>query len=450
MSEVPSTIAPTTQVVPAAATGRPPSRYTITGTFGEGGMSVVYSAFDEHLRREVAVKVFTKPISGTDSEEQQLEIDVLAGLNHHAVVTLIDAGIAPDPDGVEHRYLVLEPVDGADLRRRLASARLSLRHIAEIGYDLAEALEYVHRHGVIHRDLKPGNVLVVTDGDDGGRARAKLTDFGIALSSGIAHVTRPEGTTGTAAYLSPEQARGDVLTGASDVYSLGLVLLECHTGRLAFPGAPVDSAMARLSTDPEIPAELPEQWRLLLTAMTAREPKDRPADHEVVQALRDLVVAEGSRHRASSGLTAPELSTARAFETIAAIAARTFDVPVAVLSLVHDGKVQFAAHHGVPDDRMPALESICSGASSSGPLIVEDAATDPRVMTHELVTGEFGLRFYAGIPVRSAKGAVVGTLCVVDSRPRTVAANELATLHDLAGLATVIRGTEAAIESASA
>jgi GAF domain-containing protein len=145
------------------------------------------------------------------------------------------------------------------------------------------------------------------------------------------------------------------------------------------------------------------------------------------------------------------LSTERAFETIVAIAARTFDVPVAVLSLVHDGKVRFAAHHGVPDHRMPALESICSGASTSSvPLIVEDAATDPRVMTHELVTGEFGLRFYAGIPVRSAEGTVVGTLCVVDSRPRTVAANELATLHDLAGLATVIRGTEAAIESASA
>ena len=434
MSEI-STTSP--QREPVSTAGRPPTRYTITGTFGAGGMSVVYSAFDEYLHRDVAVKVFTGPISGADSEVQQAEIAVLASLNHHAVVTLIDAGIAPDPSGVQHRYLVLEPVDGADLRRRLASGPLSLRHIAEIGYDLAEALEYVHRHGVIHRDLKPGNVLVVADGDDGGRARAKLTDFGIALASGVDHTAGSEGTAGTAAYLSPEQAQGEELTGASDVYSLGLVLLECHTGRLAFPGTPVESAMARLDQAPEIPGDLPDQWRVLLSAMTAREASDRPADHEVVQALRDLAVAETSRHRAS-GLAAPEAepSADRAFDSIAGIAARTLDVPLAMLTLRDHDRARIAGRHGVTDGRLRAIAPFCDEASrADGPLIVEDAATDRRWAPHRAEAGEFGARFFAGVPVRTLDGATIGTLCVADERPRGVSPSELATLNDLAAVA---------------
>jgi serine/threonine protein kinase len=123
-----------------------------------------------------------------------------------------------------------------------------------------------------------------------------LTDFGIAHRG-----TRPQDpsttTTGTAAYLSPEQARREEVGPASDIYALGLVLLECFTGELAYPGAPVDSALSRLIDDPSIPRSIGADWRNLLSAMTSLRPEHRPEASEIVLALRDLVMAETGRHR---------------------------------------------------------------------------------------------------------------------------------------------------------
>lgn len=430
------------RTVPRAAGGQPPSRYTITGTLGEGGMSVVYCAVDEHLGREVAVKVFKQAISGEDSVRQEAEIDVLAGLSHHAIVTLIDAGIAPDPNGVPHRYLVLERVDGLDLKRSLDESPLSLRHIAEIGCDLAEALEYVHTRGVIHRDLKPGNILIVSDDENSGRMGARLTDFGIALASGMERATMEGVTTGTAAYLSPEQARGDSLTGASDVYALGLVLLECHTRTLAFPGNPVQSALARLNGDPAIPDDLPEPWRMLLRAMTSRDPGERPVGRELVEALRQLEIRESSRHRAEPQAVIPEPTLEHAFDRITGIAARTFAVPVSVLSVRADESVRFVSHRGVSRDDASRWEAVCSnsGEPLEAPLVIEDAALDPRVREHELVTGEAGLRFYAALPIHSADGVAIGTLCVADSETHAITSDQVDTLRDLAALAALVLG----------
>ncbi|GAB3613542.1 protein kinase domain-containing protein [Humibacter ginsengisoli] len=431
------------QSVPGVMGGRPPSRYTIIGTLGEGGMSVVYQAIDEHIGREVAVKVFKHAISGEDSTRQEAEIDVLAGLSHHAIVTLIDAGIAPDPQGVPHRYLVLERVDGVDLRRHLERTELSLRHIAEIGCDLAEALEYVHARGVIHRDLTPGNVLVVSD--ENGRTRARLTDFGIALATGAERATMEGVTTGTAAYLSPEQARGDALTGASDVYALGLVLLECHTRKLTFPGTPVQSALARLTSDPEIPDDLPDAWRMLLAAMTSRDPVDRPVGRELVQALRQLELAESSRHRAAPTGRVPGPSLAHAFDRITGIAARTFGVPVAVLSMVRGGSVHFLSHRGVSPERASEWEGVCTSEAYLGQtLLVEDASLDVRVRDHVLVTGQAQLRFYAAVPVQSEDDEPIGTLCVADTAARPIDSAHVDTLHDLADLAALVLGWDAA------
>src|SRR4029079_3005132 len=138
---------------------------------------------------------------------------------------------------------------------------LTPRAIAEIGYDLAEALDYVHSRGIVHRDIQPSNVLIVEYGTAEFRAHARLTDFGIALDSAQARGYEESNTTGTAAYLSPEQVLRDLIGPASDVYSLGLVLLESFTLHRAFPGEPVASAMARLRADPFIPEQLGENWR---------------------------------------------------------------------------------------------------------------------------------------------------------------------------------------------
>jgi serine/threonine protein kinase len=155
--------------------------------------------------------------------------------------------------------------------------------VVAIGVQLAEALAHAHAAGVVHRDLKPGNVLL--DADD----RVTLTDFGIArLMSETTRHTATGVTLGTAAYLAPEQVRGEEVTPASDVYSLGLLLLEALTGERAYQGLPVEAALARLTTPPNIPDTVPSPWHELLRAMTALDPTDRPSAGQVAASLRDL------------------------------------------------------------------------------------------------------------------------------------------------------------------
>ncbi len=203
-------------------------RYVLESAIGHGGMATVYLAHDQVLGRPVAIKLFSTS-SIIDTSRQEGELGVLASLNHHGLVNLFDAGIESSEDGQAHRYIVMEFVRGTDLATRLKSGPISPRHVAEIGFDIAEALEYVHSKGVIHRDIKPSNILLVDYGNGAPRARAKLSDFGIALGEDSERLTREGATTGTAAYLSPEQAAGMKVAQASDVYALGLVLLECFT-----------------------------------------------------------------------------------------------------------------------------------------------------------------------------------------------------------------------------
>ena len=430
-------------------------RYSIQSLLGDGGMASVYRAHDKFLGREVAVKLF---LANTETEDDEIrrkaELTVLAGLSHHGIVTLLDAGVHEDSKGLRHHYLVMELVEGADLQVHLTKGPLSARHIAEIGYDIAEALDYVHARGVVHRDIKPSNILVVDYQDDAPRAHARLTDFGIALFGDSPRLTADNVTTGTAAYLSPEQARSAVTDPASDVYSLGLVLLECFTGRIEFPGRQVESALARLNRDPVIPADLAPHWLELLTAMTARDPAHRPVARELVQLLRHNVIAEGSRHKLESEeeLRVAEVSRLAAvrrydildtppdgaFDRITAIAARTFNAPVAMVSIVDDNRIWFKSHHGIELDQITKDPGLCASAILQGePWIIEDARTDPRALANPLVAGAFGLQFYVGVPLTTADGFSLGTLCVLDFEPRSVGGDELATLKDLAAMVMV-------------
>jgi hypothetical protein len=153
--------------------------------------------------------------------------------------------------------------------------------VAELGADVASALAHVHAAGVVHRDVKPGNVLVDENGG------AMLSDFGIArLVDDTCHHTRTGTVVGTVAYLAPEQVAGERVTTAVDIYALGLVLLEALTGVRPYAGTSVESALARLSRPPEIPATLPQGWGALLTAMTARDPAARPGAAAVSALLR--------------------------------------------------------------------------------------------------------------------------------------------------------------------
>lgn len=268
-------------------------RYQLGPVLGRGAMSTVYRATDLLLGREVAIKIFL-PGSGDDSfrGRQENEMRLLAGFDHPGLVAAFDAGVDTRNDE-ERAFLVMELAEGRDLRAVLSDGPLTVPETARIGIRIAGALSQVHEHGVIHRDIKPANILV--SDDDGLAQTVKLADFGVALVMNDNRLTATGFTVGTAQYLSPEQAQGLSLTPASDIYSLGLVLLECLTGRAEYPGTPIETASARLHRAPQVPVELPGPLRELLEAMTDMDPEKRPTAQHVEQALAEEGIQSGRR-----------------------------------------------------------------------------------------------------------------------------------------------------------
>ncbi|HYC07857.1 MAG TPA: protein kinase, partial [Candidatus Binatia bacterium] len=224
-------------------------RYRLMELLGQGGMATIYRANDAQLNRDVAVKIL-RPEYGRDPEfgaRFRQEAQSAAALNHPNIVSVYDFG--QDENGP---YIVMELVDGEDLATILRrNGPLAPRQAARLTADVARALSAAHARGFVHRDVKPGNVLVSSDG------RVKVTDFGIARAIAEAQMTLPGTTLGSVHYFSPEQARGEQATAASDIYSLGIVLYETLTGRRPFEGDSAASiAMARLAGPAPSPSEV--------------------------------------------------------------------------------------------------------------------------------------------------------------------------------------------------
>jgi GAF domain-containing protein len=209
--------------------------------------------------------------------------------------------------------------------------------------------------------------------------------------------------------------------------------------------------MARLLDDPEVSDDLPVDWRILLTGMTSRKAEDRPELGEIILFFRRAFLSDSGRHRAPEAAILPSDEATRlaavrsydvldtppdgAFDRITALAARLFDVPVAIVSIVDFDRIWFKSHHGLEISEIGRDAGLCASAILGGePWVVDDAPFDPRAMTNPLVAGDFGLRFYAGVPLTTADGHNLGTLCVLDYEPRETSAEELQTLSDLAAM----------------
>ena len=220
--------APTVDERTVATAGADPAvvggRYELGALLGTGASAVVRRASDRVSGRTFAVKLFHAGASAHDRRRQQREMRALATLHHPGLVALHDGGVE---DG--RPFIVTDLVEGPTLAERLEAGPLDPDEVLRLGARLADALAHVHRGGIVHRDLKPANVLLGADGP-------RLADFGIARALDGTAVTGTGYVVGTAAYLAPEQVRGEWVGPEADVYALGLVLLEALTGRREYPG----------------------------------------------------------------------------------------------------------------------------------------------------------------------------------------------------------------------
>ena len=267
------------------------NRYRLDQVIGRGGMAEVWRAWDTRLGRDVAVKRLRADLA-TDPTFQarfQREAQSAAGLNHPNIVSVYDTGVEKDAaTGIDIPFIVMELVQGTTLRDLLRDGRQILpERSLEFTAGVLDALAYAHRHGIVHRDIKPGNVMLTTTGT------IKVMDFGIAraVSDTSATMTQTAAVIGTAQYLSPEQARGETVDARSDLYSVGCLLYELLTSRPPFVGdSPVSVAYQHVREQPVPPsrvdAELTPAMDVVVLAALAKDPADR---YQSAQAMRDDV-----------------------------------------------------------------------------------------------------------------------------------------------------------------
>lgn len=252
-------------------------RYRLDEFVDGGAMGEVWRATDTRLNRTVAVKVLHASLSGSRAFRRRFESEArsAAALRAPGVVNVYDFGEDESGDGASKSFLVMEFVDGRPLSAIIAdSGRLSPGDVMALTAKVAMALDAAHRAGVIHRDIKPGNILLTEDGT------VKVVDFGIARAQGEAGLTSTGQVMGTVAYVSPEQLYDEELTGASDIYSLGVVAYECLSGRKPFNAdAPAAVIRAQLhETPPPLPASVPNIVSEVVMKCLAKDAGERWAD----------------------------------------------------------------------------------------------------------------------------------------------------------------------------
>jgi serine/threonine-protein kinase len=278
-------------------------RYRVVRKLGTGGMANVYLAEDQELGRSVAIKMLDDRHSQDEQfvERFRREAKNAAGLSHPNIVSIYDRGEA---EGTY--YIAMEYLEGRTLKELLVARGPTPLPVAiDYARQILGAVGFAHRHGIVHRDIKPHNVVVAPDG------RLKVTDFGIARS-GTSQMTETGSIIGTAQYLSPEQAKGAPVTPASDIYSVGIVLYEMLTGSVPFTGdTPLEIAMKHLSAVPEPPSErredVPHELDAIVLRALAKDPEDRyqsaeEMDADLARAARGHAVAPETEEAATNVL----------------------------------------------------------------------------------------------------------------------------------------------------
>jgi serine/threonine protein kinase/tetratricopeptide (TPR) repeat protein len=268
--------------------------YEILGRLGSGGMGLVFSAWDARLQRDVAIKLLRDEYCTPEMRSRFLqEARAASGLNHPNICTIFDIGEQKgDP------YLVMELLKGQTLRQRIADGRLSLDDMVKVATEVADALTVAHAKGIIHRDIKPANIILVEK--PGGRFQSKVLDFGLAkmdLGDGKEapfDLTSIGSTVGTVSYMSPEQARGELLDARSDLFSLGVVMYEMATGQVPFRGATSALVFVQLLSHPpeavrQLNGEIPKELERVISKLMEKDRGQRfQSAASLVEVLRRI------------------------------------------------------------------------------------------------------------------------------------------------------------------
>ena len=322
------------------------AHYNLIRVVGRGGMSTVYEAEDRRMGRSVAVKVLAPPFGSTHDDVHALrsrmmrEARAIAALSHPNIVTIYDVGTENGQD-----YLVMEYLKGETLRERMKGAPLSLTEVSGVLSQVAAALDTVHAAGIVHRDLKPSNIMILPSG------QVKLMDFGVARHQDDTMVTQVGMIVGTPTFMAPEQIRGELGTGSSDIWALGILTYQMITGRLPFPGKHIPAILHQVAFDDPPPIEgLPPRAQTVIDRALQKDPSARYA-------------------------TATEMASAFA----AAIAPETPAVAVPVVSLPDETATVAAPASDVAADQPGPGVSPLNKDDGAAPIPLESEPRAPRM-----------------------------------------------------------------------
>jgi serine/threonine protein kinase/Tol biopolymer transport system component len=376
------------------ATGTKLGPYEVIALIGAGGMGEVYRARDTRLDRAVAVKLIPVHLSSDPERRRRFEREAraISSLQHPNICTLHDVG---SQDGID--YLVMEYLEGETLAERLQKGRLSFDLTLRYATEVADALEAAHRRGIVHRDLKPGNIFITTHGE------SKVLDFGLAkleqerpscdaptaVTANEKAITTPGVAMGTVAYMSPEQARGEELDGRTDIFSLGAVLYEMATGKIAFPGK--TSAVvykAILDEAPLAPSEVEPSLPQQLDQVVAKAlEKDRDLRYQSAAELRaDLKRLKrdtDSSHHSESGRSIAVVEMTSVSSPPKSRRAVIVGIAVVILGLV---SLAIWIYRTPPPPRVKEIRQLTNDGQTKYPPLFSDG---PRIYFGEGLPGRF-------------------------------------------------------------
>ncbi|MDG4805988.1 serine/threonine-protein kinase [Micromonospora sp. WMMD1120] len=379
-------------------------RYRLLDQIGAGGMSVIWRARDEVLDRVVALKVLA-PSLAADARFRGMvreEARAAAQLVHPHLTSVHDYGETVDPDGSITSFVVMELLNGEELKLRLTEGPLPWTEAVEVGAQVADALAAAHRLGIVHRDITPGNVMMTGTG-------VKVLDFGIATRIGAPDEDEDGDTFGTPAYVAPERLDGAPAQPSTDVYSLGVLLYEALTGRVPYPADTWDQLSAALANDPpptlaELP-ELPAPIAEICLRSLARNPAERPTARQVATALRDhllptepptaTVRVPAEPPPPAAGTPAPVATTDPPGDPVTAsrwparrlalLLALAVGVTLAVVALLPDGPTRrtppSAGPTASPSSDPPTPSTTAPTAAPATPSGTGSPTTDPGTLT---------------------------------------------------------------------